>query len=137
MSQVLLDVDGHSYSVNCADGQESHLHDLNTLIVKKMAFVRANLRPRSDDHALYLTCILLANEVADMSKRESSCDSDKNAVIEDNKNLRAGLEEAGKKLDALVSRTEEIASLLTQSRTAMSSKIKQFEESENSSQLLL
>lgn len=72
MAQITLPIGGANYVVGCQDGEEEHLYHLVQEVEKRLAHVRENLAPAGEGHALFLTTLLLADEIHDLAHGKMS-----------------------------------------------------------------
>lgn len=72
MAEISLSVHGRSYPVACDDGQENHLLRLAEHIDGKMAQLEASIGHISEQRLLFMTCLLIADELFDAQRRSGS-----------------------------------------------------------------
>lgn len=66
MGQVTIRVNGHSHTIGCKDGEESHVIELIGQIEAKVALIRAMGGQFSEARMLLHVALLLADEAADL-----------------------------------------------------------------------
>ena len=64
MSEVTLRIGGRAYKVACADGEETHLARLGSMVDAKLAQMSGNLAPAEAQNLLF-AAILLADELSE------------------------------------------------------------------------
>ena len=69
MAQVSLDVNGRSYTVGCADGQEDHLIELAKMFDRQVRQVGQDMGQLGDTRLFLMGALLLADELADAKGR--------------------------------------------------------------------
>ncbi|GMN01646.1 cell division protein ZapA [Erythrobacter sp. MTPC3] len=67
MSRVTLDIGGHSYTVNCADGEEDHITALAAMIDEKYAQLGDARMPQEAQNMLF-AALFLADELSEARK---------------------------------------------------------------------
>ncbi|MDF7674057.1 cell division protein ZapA [Acetobacteraceae bacterium ESL0709] len=88
MAQVTVNITGATYIVGCQDGEEGHVQYLTQEVERRLATVRARLAPTNEGHALFLTALLLADEINDLRAGQLTDESRKSLeearlIIED------------------------------------------------------
>lgn len=63
MAQVAVSVGGMTFSVGCQDGEEDHLHVITQSVSQRLEEVQKLLSPEGEKHALFLTALLLADDL--------------------------------------------------------------------------
>jgi cell division protein ZapA len=99
MSEVTLQVGGRAYTVSCADGEESHVHHLASVIDGKLAAMGGNLAP-GDAKNLLFAALILADEVEEGRRNRGAAPADGQA---------ASAENVARVLEALADRLESLA----------------------------
>lgn len=69
MPQVMLKINGFSYTLGCPDGQEANLQALGSELDKRVASIKAQVGNLGEARLLVMAGIMLADELADL-KRE-------------------------------------------------------------------
>ncbi len=69
MSNVTLTIGGRSYTVACAEGEESHVLGLGALIDRKLATM-GDMTGQAETRTLLFASLLLADELHDASSAE-------------------------------------------------------------------
>lgn len=77
MAQITLPIGGANYVVGCQDGEEDHLYHLVQEVEKRLSYVREHLAPAGEGHALFLTTLLLADEIHDLEHGKMSDEAKK------------------------------------------------------------
>jgi cell division protein ZapA len=67
--QVMLKINGFSYTLGCPDGQEPNLQALGSELDKRVASIKAQVGNLGEARLLVMAGIMLADELADL-KRE-------------------------------------------------------------------
>lgn len=69
MPQVMLKINGFSYTLGCPDGQEANLRALGAELDKRVDSIKAQVGNLGEARLLVMAGIMLADELADL-KRE-------------------------------------------------------------------
>jgi cell division protein ZapA len=69
MGQVTVTVNGRTFKLGCADGEESHVLDLAGDVAERAQAIAEEFGPISDDRVLLLTAIMLADELMQARSR--------------------------------------------------------------------
>ncbi|MXV43666.1 cell division protein ZapA [Saccharibacter sp. 17.LH.SD] len=72
MGQITVPIGGARYVVGCRDGEEQHVNRLVKEVERRLNQVRANLSPVGEGHALFLTTLLLADELYEAAQGQIS-----------------------------------------------------------------
>lgn len=65
MAQVDLEVNGRAYRLLCEDGQEGRLMSLADYVDRRLRQLTGGGKLGSDAHMLLMTCLVLADELAE------------------------------------------------------------------------
>ncbi|MXV34950.1 MULTISPECIES: cell division protein ZapA [unclassified Saccharibacter] len=111
MAQITLPIGGANYVVGCQDGEEEHLKHLAQEVERRLAKVRENLSPAGEGHALFLTTLLLADEIYDLEHGKMSKEAEKvlkraEATLDENKRYHTRLAQAADIAEHLAQRVE-------------------------------
>jgi cell division protein ZapA len=63
MGQVSVTLNGRTYSIRCADGEEPRLIELATFVSRRSDAIIDEFHPISDDRALLMVAISIADEL--------------------------------------------------------------------------
>lgn len=72
MSQVIIQINGRDYPVQCEPGQETHIHMLGEEINKRFATLVKSMGQIGDNRLLVMTCLFLADELTELKESASS-----------------------------------------------------------------
>ncbi len=113
MAQVTIRINGYSYTLGCADGQESHLEAMAAEIERRVERLKTASGPAGESRLLVLSALMLADELHDRKRdleevrrqfdevRKQVARLESSPVSEDPK--------LGRRLGKLARRAEEIA----------------------------
>ena len=100
LSNVTLSISGRSYTVACAEGEESHVLGLGALIDRKLATM-GDMSGQAETRMLLFASLLLADEL-----HEANSGSRQAAQGEDSPEMAAKLESLAGRLEYLAARLE-------------------------------
>lgn len=103
MAQVILKINGYSYTVGCEDGQEAHLHSMAKQVEGRIDSIKALGGQSGEGRLLALASLLMADELHDL---RAELDAARAASA---KPTRKAPGEGTKKLSKLAARAEQIA----------------------------
>ena len=69
MAQVIVHVNGHPYTMQCADGEEEHLHELAELLDSEVASIRRSVGSVGDIRLLVMAGLMVADRLSEAIKR--------------------------------------------------------------------
>ena len=69
MGQVIVHVNGHPYTMKCADGEEDHLRDLAQLLDTEVARIRRSVGAIGDTRLLVMAGFMVADRLSEAIKR--------------------------------------------------------------------
>jgi cell division protein ZapA len=72
MGQVTVTVNGRTFKLGCADGEEARVLDLAGDVAERAQAIAEEFGPISDDRVLLLTAIMLADELAEARSRSDA-----------------------------------------------------------------
>jgi len=100
MGRVNLTVNGRSYEIACADGQEQQIEALGADLDRRIAGLVARLGQVGEARLLLLGGLLIANELEEL--RRSGADDEKGSAL-----AAGSLDNAAERIDALAGRLEQ------------------------------
>lgn len=119
MAEISLSVHGRSYPVACDDGQESHLLQLAEYIEGRMAELGSSIGQISEQRLLFMTCLLIADELYEARRQTGSAAGAAPAASRPappqpaaDAGSQPGEEQASRALEACAQRIEAIAARL-------------------------
>ncbi|QHI95788.1 cell division protein ZapA [Aristophania vespae] len=117
MAQITLTITGATYVVGCKDGEEGHVQYLSQEVERRLNTVRSQLAPSSESHALFLTALLLADEIQDLRAGQMTDESVKaieqaRLIIEERSRQHERLHQVADLAENLLSQLDEDASKL-------------------------
>jgi len=63
MGQVAVTLNGRTYTLRCADGEEARLIELAAYVTQRAESLAGEFGPMGDDRLLFMTALLLADEL--------------------------------------------------------------------------
>ena len=69
MAQVVLKVNGHSYTMQCGDGEEEHLRDLGQLLDSEVENIKAGVGQVGDIRLLLMAGLVVADRLSETVQR--------------------------------------------------------------------
>jgi cell division protein ZapA len=107
MATVDVTVNGHSYNIDCNDGEEEHLKDLARVVDGKMTELTAALGQIGDLRLLLMVALLIADERMDAEAKLAQC-ADLQARLD------AAEGKAAETLEVAARRVEAVTGMLAQ-----------------------
>ena len=107
MAQVSLRINGYSYLLGCADGEESHLLSLAEGLDQRIEDIKTTAGPSGEARLLLMAALVLADELHDLRKQMEPPDGDKGPA--DTKPAEKPDQKAARRLGRLARRAESIA----------------------------
>lgn len=108
MSEISLSINGRSYLVACAEGQEEHLQKLGAYIDERMRDLSSKIGTVGDARLLVMTALLISDELFETKGRLEKDD----AAIGDLAEMEEAEASMAGALDAFAERIEAIAARL-------------------------
>lgn len=113
MAQVTLNITGATYLVGCKDGEEGHVQYLAQEVERRLNTVRNRLSPSSEGHALFLTALLLADEINDLQAGQLTEEArqsleEARAIIEDRSRQEERLQQLADLAENILGRVEDL-----------------------------
>jgi cell division protein ZapA len=103
MGQVIVHVNGHPYTMKCADGEEDHLRDLAQLLDTEVARIRRSVGAIGDTRLLVMAGFMVADRLSEAIKRIEDIEEE----LRQAQNARALLTQESRDFEAqLVERVE-------------------------------
>jgi cell division protein ZapA len=103
LAQVILKINGYSYTVGCEDGQEEHLQAMARQVENRIDSIKALGGQSGEGRLLALAALLMADELHDLRTELES------ARASAGKPGRKSSGEGTKRLQKLAARAEQIA----------------------------
>ncbi len=69
MPQVVVEINGRSYTLQCDDGQEEHLRRLARMVDEEIAAIREATGPLGDIRLLIMASLVLADRIHELHKQ--------------------------------------------------------------------
>ena len=69
MAQVIVHVNGHPYTMQCANGEEEHLRELAELLDREVASIRRGVGAVGDIRLLVMAGLMVADRLSEAIKR--------------------------------------------------------------------
>ena len=66
MPQVILQINGRNYTLQCGEGQEEHLRRLARMVDTEIAEIREKTGPLGEIRLLIMTSLVLADQVVEL-----------------------------------------------------------------------
>ncbi len=107
MAQVILKINGYSYTVGCEDGQESHLQSMATQVESRIDSIKALGGQSGEGRLLALAALLMADELHDLRVELDAARASPAA-----KPAKKANGEGAKRLSKIAARAEAIADSL-------------------------
>src|SRR3954466_14434561 len=112
MSQVVVHVSGHPYTMQCADGEEEHLRDLAELLDSEVLRIRRSVGSVGDIRLLVMAGLMVADRLSeailrieDLEEQLKAARDSRSFAIQQTKEVEARfadrLESASKRLEVL------------------------------------
>lgn len=110
MAQVTVQLNGYSYTVNCRDGEESHLRAMSMEVEKRIERVRGLGTQGGEARTLALAALLMADEIFDLSRAQLPASA--NEMLANAERLARDAELRHERIKMLAERAESIADIL-------------------------
>jgi cell division protein ZapA len=68
MAQVTLRINGYSYILGCADGEEDHVHALAADLDRRIDEIKVSTGPSGEARLLLMAALVLSDELHDLRK---------------------------------------------------------------------
>ena len=99
MPQVVVEINGRAYTLQCGEGQEDHLRRLARRVEEEVAAIRESAGPLGDIRLLIMASLVLADRIHELNQQlEAARANDASAVVQ---RLLKSLESATERLQAL------------------------------------
>ena len=69
MPQVVVEINGRSYTLQCGDGQEEHLRRLARMVDDEVAAIRETAGPLGDIRLLIMASLVLADRIHELQQQ--------------------------------------------------------------------
>jgi cell division protein ZapA len=69
MAQVVVEVNGRPYTMQCPDGEEAHLQELAKLLDGEVALIRQNVGAVGDIRLLVMSGLMVADRLSEAIRR--------------------------------------------------------------------
>ena len=113
MAQVVLEVNGHSYTMQCNDGEEDHLRDLGEMLDSEVAKIKSAVGQVGDIRLLLMAGLVISDNLSDAVKRVEELQDQINGLRQARsvatKQDAASEDEIAGKIEAAAGRVEAIA----------------------------
>jgi cell division protein ZapA len=80
MAQVIVRVNGHPYTMQCAEGEEEHLRELAELLDSEVVSIRRSVGAVGDIRLLVMAGLMMADRLSEAIKRIEDLDDELRAV---------------------------------------------------------
>ena len=100
MGQVVVTLNGHNYTIGCADGDEGRLQILSEDMDKRMSSLVAAVGQVGDARLLVMLCLLLLDEMEEGRGGAPAPVHDDAAAVAAVESLAARMESLAEKLEA-------------------------------------
>ncbi len=67
MAQVVVELNGRPFTMQCADGEEAHLRDLATVLDAEVAKIRQGVGAVGDIRLLLMAGLMIADQLAELA----------------------------------------------------------------------
>jgi len=105
MGQVVLEVNGHSYTMQCNDGEEEHLSELGQVLDAEVAKIKGAVGQVGDIRLLLMAGLIVADRLSETLNLVEALEDQVNGLRES----RNGAVKQGQELDNDVSNRIEAA----------------------------
>jgi cell division protein ZapA len=106
MVQVIVHVNGHPYTMQCAEGEEEHLRDLAGLLDTEVSRIRRSVGSVGDIRLLVMAGLMVADRLSEAIRRIEDVEDELSAT----QNARALLVQQARDLEARLAERLESAS---------------------------
>ena len=106
MAQVIVQVNGHPYTMQCADGEEEHLRELAQLLDTEVSRIRRSVGAVGDIRLLVMAGLMVADRLSEAIKRIEDIEDELNAV----QNARMVIAQQAREVEAKLAERLENAS---------------------------
>jgi cell division protein ZapA len=106
MAQVIVQVNGHPYTMQCADGEEEHLKELALLLDTEVSRIRRSVGAVGDVRLLVMAGLMVADRLSEAIRRIEDIEDELKAA----QNGRALLVQQARDLEARLAERLENAS---------------------------
>ena len=106
MAQVIVEVNGHSYTMQCADGEEEHLRELAQLLDAEVSRIRRSVGAVGDIRLLVMAGLMVADRLSEAIRRIEDIEDELRAA----QNARSILAQQARELEARLAERLENAS---------------------------
>ena len=69
MPQVVVEINGRSYTLQCGEGQEEHLRRLARMVDEEVAAIRETAGPLGDIRLLIMASLVLADRIHELQQQ--------------------------------------------------------------------
>lgn len=76
MPQVILQINGRNYTLQCGEGQEEHLRRLARMVDDEIADIRNRIGPLGEIRLLIMASLMLADQVVELRQRVEELSAD-------------------------------------------------------------
>ncbi len=122
MAQVIIQINGRNYTMQCDDGQEEHLRRLARMIDDEIASIRNAVGSIGDLRLLIMASLVIADRLTEVEKQvawlEEQLEELRTARKEVAGQIAMAEERAAKTLEAAARRLESLAATARQKMTA-------------------
>lgn len=108
MAQVMVNINGRSFPVQCDDGEEERLADLARYVDQQVSDLAQNIGQVGDARLLLMASLVIADELADAVTRLDTAEE----ALESASAAKADDAELAKLADDLTARIEQLAQRL-------------------------
>lgn len=100
MGQVTVNLNGHHYTIGCADGDEDRLRELSVTLDKRMKSLVDAVGQVGDARLLVMLGLLLLDELEDSRRTPGPAPGDDSAAVAAVEKLAARMESLAESLEA-------------------------------------
>ena len=108
MAQVMVNINGRSFPVQCDDGEEERLADLARYVDQHVSDLAQNIGQVGDARLLLMASLVIADELADAVTRLDTAEE----ALDDAKSAKADDAALSQMADDLTARMEQLAQRL-------------------------
>ena len=106
MAQVIVEVNGHPYTMQCADGEEDHLRELAQLLDSEVTRIKRSVGSVGDIRLLVMAGLMVADRLSEAIRRIEDAEEETRQAHA----LRASAVQQGRELEARFAERLEAAS---------------------------